>query len=66
MQQAFNFNMLRGDTINGYGIQIHHTFTSFDYAEIEEIRRWCEKHIKAGLVLESESFMKESEVKPNE
>ena len=52
MKQNITYNMLNCDTTNGYGIQIHYTFTSFDRTEIEEFRNWCEKHISSGLVLE--------------
>lgn len=54
MKQTINFNMIKENTVNGYGIQIHYTFTSFDRKEIEEIRKWCEKHINAGIVLDVE------------
>lgn len=62
MKQTINFNMLEVDTVNGYGIQIHYTFTSFDRIEIEKLKKWCEKHISGGLVLEP-VVVTESEVK---
>ena len=52
MKTNINYNMLKADTVNGYGIQVHYTFTSFDRQEIEDIKDWCEKHICAGLVFE--------------
>ena len=63
MKQTISYNMLKGDTINGYGIQVHYTFTSFDPQEIEDVREWCEKHINSGLMCESVSFKAESEGK---
>ena len=56
MKQNVNWNMLKADTINGYGIQIHYSFTSFDIKEIEDVQKFCEKHIGGGLVFEPVSF----------
>ena len=56
MKQSITYNMLNVDTNNGYGIQVHYTFTSFDRQEIEDIKDWCEKHISSGLVFEDVIF----------
>ena len=60
MKQCLNYNMLNVDTTNGYGIQVHYTYTSFDQQEIEAIKEWCEKHICSGLVITDAIFKAES------
>ena len=62
MKQFITYNETKGDTINGYGIQIHYSFTSFDKSEIDELREWCKKHINAGVVLEPISIKKEEQI----
>ena len=61
MKMNINYNMLEVDTNNGYGIQVHFTFTSFNRKEIEEIKEWCEEKIGNGLVREHIKFKAESE-----
>lgn len=56
MKQTVTWNKLEPDTINGHGIQIHYTFTSFDIKEIEKVKKFCEKHIGGGLVFEPVNF----------
>ena len=56
MKQSITYNMIAVDTNNGYGIQVHYTFTSFDRQEIENIKEWCEKHIGGGLAIEDVIF----------
>ena len=66
MKQNINYNMLEADTDNGYGIQVHYTFTSFDRQEIEDVKEWCEKHISGGLVFEGVNFRFKSESEDKE
>lgn len=61
MKQTVNYNVLEGDSVNGYGVTIQYTFTSFDPQEIEEIKEWCARNIRSGLLYENAIFQRESE-----
>ena len=50
MKQHISWQKLKGDTVNGFGVQIIYTFTSFDTTEIEGMEKFCKDHIKDGLI----------------
>lgn len=50
MKQHISWQKLKGDTVNGCGIQIIYSFTSFDETEINEMEKYCKEHIKDGLI----------------
>lgn len=62
MKQTITYDMLKPNTQNGFGIQIHYTITSFDGKEILDLKDWYEKHIGGGVLLEPVRFKTESEV----
>lgn len=62
MNEMITWNELECDSVNGYGIQIHYSFNSFDKSEIDRVKKWCESHIHAGVKFENQTFREESEV----
>lgn len=52
MRQQITWEETKGDSVNGFGVQIHYLFTSFDKAEIDELKARCEENIADGLVFE--------------
>lgn len=52
MKQQVTWKETKGDSVNGYGVQVIYTFTSFDKSEIDELKARCEKNIADGLVFE--------------
>ena len=59
MNQLITWNETECDSVNGYGIQTHYTFTSFDKSEIDKFKKWCESHIHASVKLENVTFREE-------
>lgn len=52
MKEFIDYRRTDGDSINGAGLQITYTFTSFNITEIDKLAEWCEKHIGGGLQIE--------------
>lgn len=61
MNEMITWNELECNSTNGYGIQIHYSFNSFDKSEIDRVKKWCESHIHAGVKFENQTFREETE-----
>ena len=61
MKQMITWEKTKGDSVNGYGIQIHYSFTSLNKSEIDELETWCKRHINAGITLEPIEIIKEEQ-----
>lgn len=51
MKHTINWEMLDSDSVNGFGLLIKFTFNSFDYDEIQALKKWCENHVGTALVM---------------
>ena len=60
MNEMITWNEIECDSVNGYGMQVHYSFTSFDKSEIDRVKKWCESHIHAGVKLENLTFREET------
>ena len=52
MKEQIHWRKLKADSVNGYGIQVTYTFTSFDYGEVENIEKYCKECIKDGIIVD--------------
>ena len=52
MKQQITWEETKGDSVNGYGIKIHYSYTSFNKDEIDELKEWCIEHLNGGVVVE--------------
>ena len=52
MKEYISWQRTKGDTVNGYGIQVNYLFTSFDPNEIAKMEKWCNEFIKAGVIID--------------
>jgi hypothetical protein len=52
MKEHIHWQKLKGDTVNGYGVQVTYTFTSFDFEEIDKMEKFCNEFIKAGVIVD--------------
>lgn len=52
MREHIHWQKLKGDTVNGYGVQITYTFTSFDSKEMDKMEKWCNEFIKSGVIVD--------------
>ena len=52
MKEHIHWQKLKGDTVDGYGVQVTYTFTSFDFAEIDKMEKWCRDSIKDGIIVD--------------
>ena len=52
MKEHIHWQKLKADSVNGFGVQITYTFTSFDPNEIAKMEKWCNEFIKAGLIFD--------------
>ena len=52
MKEHIHWQKLKGDTVNGNGIQVIYTFTSFDAEEINKIEKWCRESIEDGIIVD--------------
>lgn len=55
MKEHIHWQKLKCDTVNGYGVQITYTFTSFDSEETDKMEKWCNKFIKSGVIVDGVS-----------
>ena len=55
MKEHIHWQKLKTDSINGYGVQITYTFTSFDAKEVEKMEKFCNEFIKAGVIVDGVS-----------
>ena len=52
MKQQIHWQKLKGDSVNGYGVQVTYTFTSFDVEEVDKMERFCKEFIKEGVIVD--------------
>lgn len=52
MKEHIHWQELEADSVLGGGVQVTYTFTSFDDAEIEKIKKFCKEFIKEGVVVD--------------
>ena len=52
MKEHISWQKLKGDTVNGYGVQVTYTFTSFDASEVDKMEKWCKEFIKEGVTVD--------------
>lgn len=56
MKQQINYEKMKVDTINGYSVQVHYTFSSLDADEMQQFEKWCERKIGPGVVIDGLEF----------
>ena len=54
MREQITWEETKGDSVNGYGIKIHYSYTSFNKDEIDELKEWCMEHLNSGVVFENQ------------
>lgn len=52
MKEHIHWQKLKANTVNGYGVQVTYTFTSFDYKEVENVEKYCKECIKDGIIVD--------------
>lgn len=52
MKEHIHWQKLKANSVNGYGVQVTYTFTSFDYEEVETMEKYCKEHIKDGIIVD--------------
>lgn len=52
MKEHIHWQELEANSVNGYGIQVTYTLTSFDAEEVEKMKKWCNEFIKAGVIID--------------
>lgn len=52
MKEHIHWQKLKADSVNGYGVQVTYTFTSFDAEEVEKMEKFCNEFIKAGVIVD--------------
>ncbi len=52
MKEHIHWQKLKGDTVNGYGVQVIYTFTSFDAEEVDKMEKFCKEFIKEGVIVD--------------
>ena len=52
MKEHIHWQRLKGDSVEGYGVQVTYTFTSFDADEIEKMEKFCKEFIKEGVIVD--------------
>lgn len=52
MKEHISWRPLPVDSVNGYGLRVTYTFTSFDPDEIAKMEKWCKQFIKEGIIVD--------------
>lgn len=52
MREHIHWQELKNDSVNGYGVQIIYTFTSFDAEEVKKMKKFCEEFIRECVIVD--------------